>query len=253
MRWRSSCASAGCPDRARSIAACSSCRPGTVVELGPDDASLAEPQPYWSARATAQALAADPFTGSLDEAATALEELLTDSVRRRMVADVPLGALLSGGVDSSTLVVALMQRLGSQPVRTFTIGFREPEWDEAPAARAMAEHLGTAHTELYVTGDDALAVIPDLPRIYDEPFADPSQLPTTLVCRLARSAVTVALSGDGGDEPFGGYARYRRVRDRWARLKAWPPASRRVLAAIRDRLPADGKLARGCKASRRPA
>ena len=137
-----------------------------------------------------------------------------------------------------------MQRLGSQPVRTFTIGFQEPEWDEAPAARAMAEHLGTAHTELYVTGADALAVIPDLPRIYDEPFADPSQLPTTLVCRLARSAVTVALSGDGGDEPFGGYARYRRVRDRWARLKAWPPASRRALAAIRDRLPADGKLAR---------
>ena len=216
---------------------------GTLLVLGADDEALPEPQPYWSARTIAERLAADPFTGSLDDAATMLEELLTDSVRRRMVADVPLGALLSGGIDSA-LVVALMQRLGSQPVRTFTIGFREPKWDEAPAARAMAEHLGTAHTELYVTGDDALEVIPDLPRIYDEPFADPSQLPTTLVCRLAGSTVTVALSGDGGDEPFGGYGRYRRVRDRWARLSAWPRAPRCALAMVRDWLPAESKLAR---------
>ena len=138
-------------------------------------------------------------------------------------------------------------------MRTFTIGFREPKWDEAPAARAMAEHLGTAHTELYVTGDDALAVIPDLPRIYDEPFADPSQLPTTLVCRLARSAVTVALSGDGGDEPFGGYARYRRVRDRWARLEAWPPVSRRALAGFGIGCRPTASSRDACKASRRPA
>ncbi len=216
---------------------------GTVVVLAADDETSPEPQPYWSAGMTAQGLTSNPFVGSLDDAATALEELLTDSVRRRMMADVPLGALLSGGVDS-TLVVAMMQRLASRPVQTFTIGFQERKWDEAPAARAMAAHLGTAHTELYLTGADALDVIPDLPSIYDEPFADPSQLPTILVCRLARSAVTVALSGDGGDEPFGGYGRYRRVRDRWDRLKAWPLLSRRALAALRDQFPAGSKLAR---------
>ena len=216
---------------------------GSVLECAPDDDGLAVPQAYWSARATAEALGSAPFRGSLDDAASELDVLLTDAVRRRMVADVPLGAMLSGGIDSS-LVVALMQRLGSRPVQTFTIGFREPKWDEAPAARAMAEHLGTAHTELYVTGEDALRVIPDLPRIYDEPLADPSQLPTTLVCRLARSAVTVALSGDGGDESFGGYGRYRRVRDRWARLGRWPHGARMLLAGIRDRLPAHGKLRR---------
>lgn len=216
---------------------------GSFLACGPDDAGLPEPQQFWSARATAETLAAAPFAGSLDDAASELEALLTDSVRRRMVADVPLGAMLSGGIDSS-LVVALMQRLGSHPVRTFTIGFREPKWDEAPAARAMAAHLGTAHTELYVTGDDALKVIPDLPRIYDEPLADPSQLPTTLVCQLARSAVTVALTGDGGDESFGGYGRYRRVRDRWGRLGAWPQGARSLLAGFRDRLPAHSKLAR---------
>jgi asparagine synthase (glutamine-hydrolysing) len=216
---------------------------GTTVTLAPEDDALPAPQAYWSACETAHALATDPFTGSLDDAASALEALLTDSVRRRMVADVPLGALLSGGIDS-TLVVALMQQLGTRAVRTFTIGFREPKWDEAPAARAMAEHLGTEHTELHVTGEDALRVIPDLPRIYDEPFADPSQLPTTLVCRLARSAVTVALSGDGGDEPFGGYGRYRRVRDRWARLDAWPLVTRRAAATVRDWQPAGSTLAR---------
>lgn len=217
--------------------------PGSMLELAPGVSALPEPTAYWSPRTTAEALADGPFGGSLDDAASLLDGLLTDAVRRRMVADVPLGALLSGGIDS-TLVVATMQRLAPRPVRTFTIGFREPKWDEAPAARAMAQHLGTEHTELYLTGEDALRVIPDLPQIYDEPFADTSQLPTTLVCRLARSAVTVALTGDGGDESFGGYGRYRRVRDRWAKLQPWPQAVRRMLAAFRDRLPATSKLAR---------
>ena len=129
-------------------------------------------------------------------------------------------------------------------MRTFTIGFREPKWDEAPAARAVADHLGTAHTELYVSANDALEVIPDLPRIYDEPFADPSQLPTILVCRLARSARDGGAVGRRGDEPFGGYGRYRRVLKRWDSLRRWPQLSRDALAGIRDLLPATGKLAR---------
>src|SRR5262249_32238996 len=115
---------------------------GTVLMLAPGDTTLPQPRPFWSARATAEALATSPFAGSLDEAAAALDGLLTEAVRRRMVADVPLGAMLSGGIDSS-LVVAVMQRLAARPVQTFTIGFRDPKWDEAPAAHAMAEHLGT--------------------------------------------------------------------------------------------------------------
>src|SRR5690606_11893965 len=129
-------------------------------------------------------------------------------------ADVPLGALLSGGINS-TLITALMQARSSRPVRTFTIGFSEREFDESVHARAIARHLGTEHTELQLSPQDALALIPALPRMYDEPFADSSQLPTHLVMKLARQHVTVALSGDAGDEFFGGYNRYRFLPKVW--------------------------------------
>ncbi len=165
---------------------------------------------YWDARERMTAAIEHPFTGDAHEAETRLDTLLRDSVALRMVADVPVGVFLSGGTDSS-LVTALMQVQSTRPVRSFTIGFEASHHDEAPLAHAVAKHLGTAHTELYVSGSDALAIVPTLPAMFDEPFADASQVPTALVARLARSAVTVALSGDGGDELFFGYKRYQRA------------------------------------------
>jgi asparagine synthase (glutamine-hydrolysing) len=179
--------------------------PGTMLTLG--EGSPPQIERYWDLseverRGRTARLQADR-PALIDE----LDDLLRDAVKRRMIADVPLGAFLSGGVDSST-VAALMQAQSMRPVKTYTIGFEQDRFDEAPHARAVAQHLGTDHHEMYVSSKDALNVIPELPRWYDEPFADSSQIPTLLVSKLTRQHVTVALSGDGGDELFAGYPRY---------------------------------------------
>lgn len=186
---------------------------------------------YWSLAEVAATGADNPFSGDAMEAVSALETLLADAVRLRMEADVPVGAMLSGGIDSS-LVAALMQQASSRPVRTFTIGFREGSFDEAPHARRIAEHLGTDHTEFHLEPDHALRVIPQLPEVYDEPFADPSQIPTILVSAIARQHVTVALSGDGGDELFFGYGRYADALRIWHRIGGWPSSRRSALAGV---------------------
>jgi len=191
---------------------------------------------YWSVSEVFAHGALDPWVGSTDEAIEALEELLTKSVRYRLVSDVPLGAFLSGGIDSST-VVALMQKVSTTPVHTFSIGFTNPEYNEAPHAKRVAAYLGTKHTEFYVTPEDALAVVPELPRIWDEPFADSSQIPTYLLSRLAREHVTVVLSGDGGDELFCGYPRYFLTRRLWKLRKKIPYPLRVCWLSILDLIP----------------
>jgi asparagine synthase (glutamine-hydrolysing) len=163
---------------------------------------------YWSPDSTVRNGRLNPFKGSFADAVTELDGLLSNAVGQEMQADVPLGAFLSGGVDSST-VVAMMQARSARPVRTYSIGFHFQELNEAYHAAAVARHLGTKHTELYVSSADALAVVSSLPEIYDEPFGDSSQIPTLMVAKLARKDVTVSLSGDGGDEIFGGYGKYQ--------------------------------------------
>ena len=193
---------------------------------------------YWRLTDRAETPAPPTFDAAVD----ALDALLGDAVERRMIADVPLGAFLSGGVDSS-LVVALMQERSRSRVRTFSIGFNEPAWDEASHARAVAQHLKTDHTELYVDRADAVAVAHELPDLYDEPFADSSAIPTTLLSRLTRQHVTVALSGDGGDELFGGYDRYAKLRQLNA-LMALPHPLRAAISSLAPLLPA-GSLRNG--------
>lgn len=201
--------------------------PGNILSIG--DCNTPNSVPYWSAREVARTGVTDPFGGTEADAIVQLDGLLREAVNLRMVADVPLGAFLSGGVDSS-MVVALMQAQSRRPVDTFTIGFYEDGYNEAEDARAVARLLGTNHTELYVTPEEAMAVIPRLPTLYDEPFADSSQIPTFLVSELARRHVTVSLSGDGGDELFAGYNRYFWGRSIWQKID-WMPGSLKSLAA----------------------
>lgn len=206
--------------------------PGTILTLnGADGISSPAPIPYWSAREVAEQGIARPFTGSVEEAIAQLDILLREAVKMRMEADVPLGAFLSGGVDSS-LVVALMQAQSDIPIKTFSIGFNESEYNEANYAKAVAQHLGTDHTELYITPEQAMAVIPRLPTIYDEPFADSSQIPTFLVSELARRYVTVSLSGDGGDEFFAGYNRYLLGQSIWNKIGWMPKRMRRAVSGM---------------------
>ena len=211
--------------------------PGTSLEVDPGrPGAELRPVPYWSAHEIVEAGQRRPFPLAEDELAEALDLQLRSTVRSRMVSDVPVGAFLSGGVDSS-LVVSMMQQSSARAVKTFTIAFEDPSYNEANHARAVADHLRTEHTELRVTPSEALGVIPQLAGIYDEPFADASQIPTLLIASLAREHVTVALTGDGGDELFGGYTRYS-WHDTLLRLLMRIPSGARGLASgVLDTVP----------------
>ncbi|WP_313089518.1 asparagine synthase (glutamine-hydrolyzing) [Pseudomonas sp.] len=186
------------------------------------------PVSYWSLP-QASALREEMSQATNKEVVDVVGERLSAAVKSQMISDVSLGAFLSGGVDSS-LIVSLMQSQSTSSINTYTIGFNEPEFDEAPYAKAIAKHLGTNHTEFYLGADDAVLIIPNLPEIYDEPFADSSQLPTILVSRMTKQHVSVALSGDGGDELFAGYPRYQITAGLWARIEKLPLPARQIMA-----------------------
>ena len=205
-----------------------------ILELHYDkymnDRMIPEPKLYWSPKAIVESGVNTSLRLNEEQALIELERLLLDAVKLRMEADVPLGAFLSGGFDSS-LIVALMQSQSSTPVRSFSIGFFEKDYNEAKHAKIIADHLGTDHTELYVSEQEAMEVIPQLPLLFDEPFADSSQIPTFIVSQLARKSVTVALSGDGGDELFCGYTRYALCKQLWRKIGWMPSLGRRVISS----------------------
>lgn len=203
---------------------------GYILEL---DAPYDTPKvsPYWTVRNAAKYGEEHPFKGTKEEASEELERLLKAAIKEQMVADVPVGAFLSAGIDSST-IVALMQAQSEQNVRTFTIGMDDPKYNEAVYAKEIAHHLGTDHTELYITPDDARNVIPKLSGIFGEPFADSSQIPTYLVSKMTREHVTVSLSGDGGDELFCGYMTYPSIDRIWGKMKSYPYPVRKVASSL---------------------
>lgn len=203
---------------------------GSLIEFNIHDVSTAEPATYWSASDAALKARANPFSGSEVDARQAVEATLTTSVKRRLMSDVPLGSLLSGGIDSS-LTTALMQQISAVPIKTFTIGMAQAGFDESQHARFVSEHLGTDHSDLILTPDQVLDAIPAMAEIYDEPFSDSSQIPTYLVSKLARRNVTVALSGDGADELFAGYNRHFHGANIWAKLKKAPRPLRALAGA----------------------
>ncbi|MDG1286915.1 MAG: asparagine synthase (glutamine-hydrolyzing) [Rickettsiales bacterium] len=195
-----------------------------------------KPQSYWSLSEQMQVASSNRYTAPEDELVGRLEEVLGGAVKKRLIADVPLGSFLSGGIDS-TAITLLMQQQSLRPVKSFSIGFDEVGFDEAPHAKAIANYLKTEHTELYVTANQALDVIPKLPQIFDEPFADSSQIPTYLVAAMAKEHVTVALSGDGGDELFGGYNRHIHAPGLWKKIQLMPYPLRSMAAHFLGTLP----------------
>jgi len=210
--------------------------PGSLLKIAQDAPPWsAEPTQFWSARAIAEHGERNRFTGSYEDAIGQLDTVLNQAVADRMVADVELGALLSGGIDSS-MIVALMQQQAERPVKTFSIGFWEEKYNEAEYAAAVARHLKTDHHEMYVTPEQALDVVEHLPHMYDEPFADSSQIPTYLVCKLAREQLKVVLTGDGGDEQMAGYRRYRNCLNHWRDVQRIPGSARSVVQPLASAL-----------------
>ena len=197
---------------------------------------MPEPIPYWNLHKTIERSRNKGVIFQGPEFIQKLDDLLSDAIDKQVIADVQVGAFLSGGIDSS-LVASIMQKNSNRPIKTFTIGFDEKGYDEATYAKAIASHLGTDHVELYVSPQQAQNIIPSLPSVYDEPFADSSQIPTLLLSKLARSQVKVSLSGDGGDELFAGYTRYKLGSSVWAKLKWFPEPVRRTLAGVIEALP----------------